>query len=72
MLSVNKLNLNFNLSDVKDKFEKIDSNKDGKLSTKVFIILKDSKKSFFGNKHNSIHFLGVYRILFVATTRKRK
>ncbi len=42
MLSVNKLNLNFNLSDVKDKFEKIDSNKDGKLSTKVFIILKDS------------------------------
>ncbi len=47
MLSVNKLNLNFNLSDVKDKFEKIDSNKDGKLSTKVFIILKDSYEIIF-------------------------
>ena len=32
---VNKLNLNANFRDVKTKFEEIDVNKDGKLSTKV-------------------------------------
>lgn len=36
-LAVNKLNLNANFRDVKTKFEEIDVNKDGRLSTKEFI-----------------------------------
>lgn len=75
MFLVNKLNLNSTFKDVKAKFEEIDKNKDGKLSTKVEFVcfgffeqitelaklISDNIIQYIcGTVYECIIFLGVY------------
>ncbi len=83
MFLVNKLNLNSTFKDVKAKFEEIDKNKDGKLSTKVEFVcfgffeqimelvklISDNIIQYIcGTVNECIIFSGVYRLLFGRTS----